>query len=77
MTVTGYSGNGFVAVFPAGSPTFNPNADPSTLNFSPSEWALANAFTVLLGTGANAGKFSVYVGGNSTHVIVDVVAYLI
>ena len=76
MTVTGYSGNGFVAVFPAGSPPFNPNADPSTLNFSPA-WAWANAFTVLLGSGANAGKFSIYVGGNSTHVVVDVVGYLI
>src|SRR2546423_4613273 len=76
VTVTGYAGNGFVAVFPAGSPPFNPNADPSTLNFSPA-WAWANAFTVLLGSGANAGKFSIYVGGNSTHVVVDVVGYLI
>ncbi len=76
VTVTGYSANGFIAVFPAGSPPFNPNSDPSTLNFSPA-WAWANAFTVLLGTGANAGKFSIYVGGNSTHVVVDVVAYLI
>jgi len=76
VTVTIYPGNGFVAVFPAGA-LFDPNTSPSTLNFSSADWALANAFTVLLGTGANAGKFSIYVGGNSTQVIVDVVAYLI
>ncbi len=75
VTVTGYTQNGFVALFPAGA-SFDPNSSPSTLNFSPA-WAWANAFTVLLGTGANAGKFSIYVGGNSTHVVVDVVAYLI
>jgi hypothetical protein len=75
VTVTSYQGNGFVAVFPAGA-AFDPNTSPSTLNFS-TAWAWANAFTVLLGTGANAGKFSIYVGGQSTHVIVDVVGYLI
>ncbi|MDQ6885649.1 MAG: bZIP transcription factor [Candidatus Dormibacteraeota bacterium] len=76
VTVTGYPANGFIAVFPGGV-VYDPNTSPSTLNFSSSEWALANAFTVLLGTGANAGKFSIYVGGNSTHVIVDIVAYLV
>ncbi|MDQ6885534.1 MAG: bZIP transcription factor [Candidatus Dormibacteraeota bacterium] len=76
VTVTSYPGNGFIAVFPGGV-VYDPNTSPSTLNFSSSEWALANAFTVLLGTGANAGKFSIYVGGNSTHVIVDIVAYLV
>jgi len=76
VTVTTYNGNGFVTIYPAGTPNFDPNSSPSTLNFSPA-WAWANAFTVLLGTGANAGKFSIYVGGNPTHVIVDIVAYLI
>jgi hypothetical protein len=75
VAVTGYQGNGFVAVFPAGA-SFDPSSSPSTMNFS-TAWAWANAFTVLLGTGANAGKFSIYIGGTSTHVIVDVVAYLI
>jgi hypothetical protein len=75
VTVTSYQGNGFVAVFPAGA-AFDPNTSPSTLNFS-TAWAWANAFTVLLGTGANLGRFSIYVGGTSTHLIVDVVAYLI
>jgi hypothetical protein len=76
VTVTGYTANGFLAVFPAGI-LFDPSTSPSTLNFSNADWALANAFTVLLGTGSNAGKFSIYVGGNSTHVVVDIVAYLI
>jgi hypothetical protein len=75
VTVTGYTANGFLAVFPGGI-LYDPSTSPSTLNFS-NAWALANAFTVLLGTGANAGKFSIYVGGNPTHVVVDVVAYLI
>jgi hypothetical protein len=76
VAVTGYQGNGFVAVFPAGTSNYDPNSSPSTMNFSPA-WAWANAFTVLLGTGANAGMFSIHVGGNSTHVVVDIVAYLI
>jgi hypothetical protein len=75
VAVTGYQGNGFVAVFPAGA-SFDPSSSPSTMNFS-TAWAWANAFTVLLGTGANAGKFSIYIGGTSTHVVVDIVAYLI
>ena len=75
VTVTGYSANGFIAVFPGGV-VYDPATSPSTLNFSPA-WAWANAFTVLLGTGANAGKFSIYVGATSTHVIIDVVAYLV
>jgi len=75
VAVTGYQGNGWVAVFPAGA-SFDPRSSPSTMNFS-TAWAWANAFTVLLGTGANAGRFSIYIGGTSTHVVVDVVAYLI
>jgi hypothetical protein len=76
VTVTGYTGQGFLAVIPAGA-TYDPNTSPSTMNYS-TNWAWANAFTVGFGTGTtgNAGKISVYVGGIPTHVIVDVVAYI-
>ena len=75
VTVTGYTGQGFLAVFPAGA-SFNPNTSPSTMNYS-TNWAWANAFTVGFGvSGANAGKISIYTGFIATHVIVDVVAYI-
>jgi hypothetical protein len=74
ITVTGYSGNGFLAIFPAGA-AYNPSSSPSTMNYS-TNWAWANAFTVGFGVGANSGKISVYVGSIATHVIVDVVAYI-
>jgi hypothetical protein len=76
VTVTGYTGQGFLAVIPAGA-NYDPNTSPSTMNYS-TNWAWANAFTVGFGTGitGNAGKISVYVGGIPTHVIVDVVAYI-
>jgi hypothetical protein len=76
VTVTGYTGDGFLAVIPAGA-NYDPNTSPSTMNYS-TNWAWANAFTVGFGTGTtgNAGKISVYVGGIATHVIVDVVAYI-
>jgi hypothetical protein len=53
VTVTSYTGNGFLAVFPAGA-SYNPASSPSTMNYS-TNWAWANAFTVGFGTGANAG----------------------
>src|SRR5213080_4473803 len=75
VTVTGFTGQGFLAVFPAGA-AFNPNTSPSTMNYS-TNWAWANAFTVGFGvSGANAGKISIYTGFIATHVIVDVVAYI-
>ncbi len=74
VTVTGYTGQGFLAVFPAGA-AYDPNTSPSTMNYS-TNWAWANAFTVGFGVGANAGKISIYTGSIPTHVIVDVVAYL-
>ena len=74
MTVTGFTGQGFLAVFPAGA-AFNPNTSPSTMNYS-TNWAWANAFTVGFGVGSNAGKISIYTGFIATHVIVDVVAYI-
>lgn len=74
VTVTGFTGQGFLAVFPAGA-SYSAATSPSTMNYTTS-WAWANAFTVGFGTGANAGKISIYVGQIVTHVIMDVVAYL-
>jgi hypothetical protein len=74
VTVTGYTGNGFLAVYPAGG-SFNPASSPSTMNYS-TNWAWANGFTVGFGVGTNAGKISIYTGWIATHVIVDVVAYI-
>ncbi|MDQ6712364.1 MAG: hypothetical protein M3Z28_04125 [Candidatus Dormibacteraeota bacterium] len=74
VTVTGFTGQGFLAVIPAGA-AYDPNTSPSTMNYN-TNWAWANAFTVGFGVGANAGKISIYVGSTPTHVIVDVVAYI-
>ncbi len=74
VTVTSFTGQGFLAVIPAGA-TYDPNTSPSTMNYTTS-WAWANAFTVGFGVGANAGKISIYVGSIATHVIVDIVAYI-
>ncbi len=74
VTVTTYTGQGFLAVIPAGA-NHDPNTSPSTMNYS-TNWAWANAFTVGFGVGSNAGKITIYVGTIPTHVIVDVVAYI-
>ncbi len=74
VTVTGYTGQGFLAILPAGA-SHDPNTSPSSMNYS-TNWAWANAFTVGFGVGTNAGKITIYVGQIPTHVIVDVVAYL-
>ena len=76
LTVVGFTGAGFVSLFPGGI------AWPgnSSLNFggefANSGWA--NAYTVGFGTGANAGKISIRLSSNgiTSHVIVDVAAYL-
>ncbi len=76
LTAVGFTGAGYVTLFPAGV------AVPATssLNFGPpfasSGWA--NAFTVGFGTGFNAGKISIRLSANAitSHVIVDVTAYL-
>ena len=76
LTAVGFTGAGYVTLFPAGV------AVPATssLNFGPpfasSGWA--NAFTVGFGTGSNAGKVSIRLSNNAitSHVILDVTAYL-
>jgi hypothetical protein len=76
LTAVGYTGAGYATIFPAGV------AAPvtSSVNFAPpfagSGWA--NACTVGFGTGANAGKISIRLSNNgiTSHVILDVTAYL-
>ncbi len=78
ITATGWNLNGFLTIFPAGV-LYNPNADPSTMNFSGTAYAWANSFVVGLGTGGNAGQVSVYTGtfGNGhTNFIIDITGYI-
>ena len=76
LTVVGYTGAGYISIFPGG--TAWPGT--SSLNFGPpfatSGWA--NFFVVGFGSGADKGKFSLYVSANgiSTHAVVDVLGYL-
>ena len=76
LTVVGFSGAGFVAIFPGGIAWPSNSSINFGGEFANSGWA--NAFTVGMGTGANAGKVSIYVSANGihTHVILDVTAYL-
>jgi hypothetical protein len=75
VTVAGYSGGGYITVFPGGV------AWPgnSTLNFGAgfANTGWANAFTMGFGTGANAGKISLRLSANgiTSDAIVDVNAY--
>jgi hypothetical protein len=78
LTAVGWNLSGFLTIFPAGV-AYNPNSDPSSVNFSGTAYAWANSFVVALGTGANAGKVSVYVGtfgSGSSNFIVDITAYV-
>ena len=76
VTAVGYTGAGYITVFPAGVAT----PITSTVNFAPpfqgSGWA--NACTVGFGTGASSGKISVRLSNNgiTSHVIVDVTGYI-
>jgi hypothetical protein len=76
LTVVNFTGAGYVKLFPAGVA----EPAPSSLNFGPpfasSGWA--NAYTVGFGTGPNVGKVSIRLSSNgiTSHVILDVTAYL-
>lgn len=76
VTVAGFTGGGYVTVFPGGV------AWPgnSTLNFGGAfaNTGWANAFTIGFGTGVNAGKISIRLSANgiTSHVIIDVNAFL-
>jgi hypothetical protein len=71
LTATAYTGAGFLAIMPAGT-VYNPAADPSSLNFQIGQGAIANAFVC----GLSGGSLQVYVGGHSSHFIVDITAYI-
>ncbi len=78
LTVTGFTGSGWLTIAPAGAGT-NPASDPSSVNFGPGVApAIANSFFVGLGTGVNAGKITVYVqvaSGANVNFIVDITGY--
>lgn len=74
ITVLGSNYTGFVSLFPTGVAT----PTVANVNFSTGQLA-GNFFVVGLGTGANAGKFTVRPGdvaGRSVHVIIDIFAYV-
>ena len=75
VTVAGYSGGGYITVFPGGVPW----PGNSTLNFGVgfANTGWANAFTMGFGTGSNAGKISLRLSANgiNSDAIVDVNAY--
>lgn len=79
ITAVGWNVSGWLTIFPAGV-TYDPNADPSTMNFSGGAYAWANSFVVGLGTGVTwGGKVAVYVGtlgGGSTNFILDITGYI-
>jgi hypothetical protein len=79
VSVTGFSGQGFLAIFPTGA-NYNPASSPATMTYQ-TAWAWSNAFTIGFGAGttngiSNVGKITIYTGFIATHVIVDVVAYV-
>jgi hypothetical protein len=80
LTAVGWNVNGWLTIFPAGT-AYNPNADPSSMNFSGGAYAWANSFVVGLGTGGLpwGGKVAIYVGtlgSGSTNFILDITGYI-
>jgi hypothetical protein len=71
LTATQYGGAGFLAIMPQGT-IYNPNADPSSLNFITGQVAIANSFIC----GLHAGQVQVYVGGSASHFIIDITGYM-
>jgi hypothetical protein len=76
LTAVNYTNVGYLTIFPAG--TTNPGT--SSVNFLSGQSAVANAFTVGLGTGVGTtGMVSIYVGSPSpgvSHFIVDITGYI-
>jgi hypothetical protein len=79
LTAVGWNVSGWLTIFPAGV-AYNPNTDPSSMNFSGGAYAWANSFVVGLGTGVTwGGKVAVYVGtlgAGSTNFILDITGYI-
>ena len=78
LTAVAYTGPGFLTIMPAGIVIgtgvgqYNPNADPSSVNFIVGQGAIANSFVC----GLSGGSLQVYVGDKSSHFIIDITAYL-
>jgi len=78
IVAVAYTSGGFLTIFPAG--TTRPVV--SSLNFAQAGtvFAWGNSFLVGFGVGANAGKISIFIGLNAgtdtTHVVVDVFAFM-
>ena len=78
LTAVAYTGPGFLAIMPngitigTGAGQYNPNADPSSVNFIVGQGAIANSFVC----GLNGGALQVYVGDKSSHFIIDITAYI-
>ena len=78
LTAVNYTGSGFQTIMPAGIVVgtgvgqYNPGADPSSLNYILGQAAIANSFV----SGLHLGQVQVYVGGHSSHFIIDITAYL-
>jgi hypothetical protein len=75
VTAVGYGAKGWLTVYPAGLPV----PSTSTLNFDTGEYAMANGSLISLGRG---GQVCTSVGTvnnapGSSHVVLDVVGYLI
>jgi hypothetical protein len=79
ITAVGWNQSGWLTIYPAGT-AYNPNSDPSSMNFSGSAYAWANSFVVGLGTGSTwGGRVAVYVGtlgAGSTNFIIDITGYI-
>lgn len=74
LTAVGWGGAaGYLTIFPAGAS----RPPTSSLNFSTGAYAWANSVNAGFGTGANAGKVSIFasVGGGSVQVLLDIVGY--
>ena len=72
VTVTGPSARGFVVVYPTGT------TRPGTSNVNVERGQTqANEVVTRVGTGANAGRVSIFVDSMSAHVIADLVAVVV
>lgn len=78
LTAAAWTGGGYLAIMPSGitigtgAGQFNPAVGPSSLNFLTGQSAIANSFIC----GLSGGALQVYVGGASSHFIVDIVGYV-
>jgi hypothetical protein len=83
LTAADYTGGGFLVIMPngitigPGAGQYNPQTDPSSVNFQVGQGAISNSFIC----GLNAGSLEVYVGGpplpgHDSHFILDITAYI-